>query len=134
MGDVGSAFLGFTFATLAVIGSNLDLGRLSFYIVPMLLFHFIFDTTFTFSRRLLRGEKVYLPHRTHLYQLLNRLGYSHRVVSFFHYAVTVAQGFAAFVSIGLPAERRLLVFIPFLVFNIVYARWVIGRAKAMQLI
>jgi len=134
MGDVGSAFLGFTFATLAVIGANLDLGHLSFYIVPMLLFHFIFDTVFTFSRRLLRGEKVYLPHRTHLYQLLNRLGYSHRAVAFFHYAVTVAQGFAAFVSIGLSAERRLLVFIPFLVFNIVYARWVLGRAKAMQLI
>jgi len=61
LGDVGSAFLGFTFSTLAVIGASLDLGHLSFYIVPMLLFHFIFDTVFTFSRRLLRGEKVYLP-------------------------------------------------------------------------
>jgi hypothetical protein len=45
----------------------------------------------------------------------------------------VAQGVAAFVSIGLPAGQRLLVFIPFLIFNIVYARWVLGRAKAMQL-
>src|SRR2546426_1042942 len=132
-GDVGSAFLGFTFSTLAVIGASLDLGHLSFYIVPMLLFHFIFDTVFTFSRRLLRGERVYLPHRAHLYQLLNRLGYSHRAVSLFHYALTVVQGLAAFVSIGLPAERRLLVFIPFLIFEVAYARWGLGRAKAMQL-
>jgi UDP-GlcNAc:undecaprenyl-phosphate GlcNAc-1-phosphate transferase len=134
MGDIGSAFLGFTFATLAVIGSSLDLGRLSFYIVPMLLFHFIFDTFFTFARRLARGEKVHLAHRTHLYQLLNRTGYSHRAVSLFHYAVAVAQGVAAAISIGLPADKRLLVFIPFLAFEIVYARWVLNRAGRMGLI
>jgi len=134
MGDVGSAFLGFTFATLAVIGASLDLGHLSFYIVPMLLFHFIFDSVFTFLRRLARGEKVYLAHRTHLYQLFNSLGYSHRVVSLFHYALTVVQGIAAFVSIGLPADMRLFVFVPFLIFEIAYARWVLGRARAMRLV
>jgi UDP-GlcNAc:undecaprenyl-phosphate/decaprenyl-phosphate GlcNAc-1-phosphate transferase len=134
MGDIGSAFLGFSFATLAVIGSSLDLGRLSFYIVPMLLFHFVFDTFFTFIRRLTRGEKVHLAHRTHLYQLLNRTGYSHKAVSLFHYALTVAQGVAAYISIDLAAERRLLVFVPFLVFEIVYARWVLSRARRMGLI
>jgi UDP-GlcNAc:undecaprenyl-phosphate GlcNAc-1-phosphate transferase len=134
MGDIGSAFLGFTFATLAVIGSSLDLGRLSFYIIPMLLFHFIFDTLFTFLRRLARGEKIHLAHRTHLYQLLNRIGHSHRAVSLFHYAVTVAQGIAAYVSVGLAPERRLLVFIPFLIFEIAYARWVLERARTLRLI
>lgn len=134
MGDIGSAFLGFTFATLAVIGSSLDLGRLSFYVVPMLLFHFVFDTLFTFGRRLLRGERVFLAHRTHLYQLLNRMGYSHKAVALFHYAVTAVQGIAAFISVGLPAGQRLLVFIPFLIFNIAYARWVLVRARGKQLI
>ncbi|HZT62744.1 MAG TPA: glycosyltransferase family 4 protein [Burkholderiales bacterium] len=134
MGDIGSAFLGFTFATLAVIGSSLDLGRLSFYIVPMLLFHFIFDTFFTFARRLMRGEQVHLAHRTHLYQLLNRSGYSHRAVALFHYAVTVGQGVVAYVSIDLPADRRLFVFIPFLVFEIIYARWVLRRAARKGLL
>jgi len=134
MGDVGSAFLGFTFATLAIIGANLDLGHLSFYIVPLLLFHFIFDSVFTFFRRLLSGEKVHLAHRTHLYQLLNQLGYSHRAVSLFHYAITVAQGAAAFASLGLPADRRPLLFIPFLVFDAAYAAWVLRRAKAARLI
>ena len=134
MGDVGSAFLGFTFATLAVIGASLDLGHLSFYIVPLLLFHFIFDTVFTFLRRLARGEKVHLAHRTHLYQLLNRLGYSHRAVALFHYGLTMVQGAAAFASIGLPPEKQLLVFIPFLIFETAYARWVLGRAKAKGLL
>ncbi|MGB5080844.1 MAG: hypothetical protein WBO23_08885 [Burkholderiales bacterium] len=134
MGDVGSAFLGFTFATLAVIGASLDLGHLSFYIVPLLLFHFIFDTVFTFFRRLLRGEKVHIAHRTHLYQLLNRVGYSHRAVSLFYCALTAAQGVAAFVSLGVPADRRLLLFIPFLIFDVAYAHWVLRRAKTAGLI
>ncbi len=134
MGDVGSAFLGFTFATLAVIGSSLDLGRLSFYIIPMLLFHFIFDTLFTFVRRLLRGEKVHLAHRTHLYQLFNRIGYSHRAVSLFHYALTVVQGIGALLSVGVPADKRLFVFVPFLIFEFAYARWVLVRARALQLV
>jgi UDP-GlcNAc:undecaprenyl-phosphate GlcNAc-1-phosphate transferase len=134
MGDVGSAFIGFAFATLAVIGANLDFGHLSFYVVPMLLFQFIFDTVVTFARRLLAGEKVYLAHRTHLYQLLNRMGYSHRTVSLFHYAVAVAQGMGAFALVGLEPRHRVLAFIPFLAFNTLYAYWVLRRARAMQLV
>jgi hypothetical protein len=55
-------------------------------------------------------------------------------VSLFHYALSVAQGLAAYVSIDLRADLRLLVFIPFLAFEIVYARWVLSRAARMGLI
>jgi len=134
MGDVGSAFLGFAFATLAVIGANLDQGHLSFYVVPMLLFQFIFDTVMTFVRRLIAGEKVHLAHRTHLYQLLNRMGHSHRTVSLFHYAVAVAQGLGAFVLVELEPRHRILAFIPFLLSNGLYAHWVLRRARAMRLV
>ena len=134
MGDVGSAFIGFTFATLAVIGANLDRGHLSFYVVPLLLFQFIFDTALTFALRLTRREKFYLAHRTHLYQLLNRMGYSHRAVSLFHYSVAVAQGIGACVLVGIAPQHRLWVFLPFLLFNIGYARWTLSRAKTMGLI
>jgi UDP-GlcNAc:undecaprenyl-phosphate GlcNAc-1-phosphate transferase len=134
MGDVGSAFLGFTFATLAVIGASFDVGHLSFYVVPMLLFQFIFDTALTLVRGLLRGGKVYLPHRSHLYQLLNRMGYSHRAVSLFHYAVAVTQGIGAFLLVELEPQNRVYAFLPFLVFNAAYAGYVLRRAKAMKLI
>jgi UDP-GlcNAc:undecaprenyl-phosphate GlcNAc-1-phosphate transferase len=134
MGDVGSAFLGFVFATLAIIGASFDYGRLSFYVVPLLFFHFIFDTLFTFSRRLYRGEKVLMAHRSHLYQLLNRMGHSHRAVSLYHYAMTMAQGIGALVLVNLQPHYRLIVFLPFLVFEICYAVWILGRAKALSLI
>lgn len=134
MGDAGSTFFGFTFAALAVIGAHLDLGHLSFYVVPMLLFQFIFDTFFTFVRRLVRGEPVHLAHRTHLYQLLQRSGYSHRAVALFHYAVAVAQGVGALAIVKLEPQYRVLAFAPFLAFNSVYAWWTLARARKAGLI
>ena len=129
MGDAGSTFFGFAFAALAVIGAHFDQGHLSFYVVPLLLFQFIFDTFFTFVRRLLRGEAVHRAHRTHLYQLLQRSGYSHRAVTLFHYAVAVAQGVGAIVLVKLEPQYRALVFLPFLAFNALYAWWVLRRAE-----
>ncbi|MGA2467515.1 MAG: hypothetical protein ABSH06_24620 [Thermodesulfobacteriota bacterium] len=38
----------------------------------------IFDSTFTFFRRLRKGEDVFKAHRSHLYQHLVIAGYSHR--------------------------------------------------------
>ena len=128
MGDVGSAFLGFTFATLAVIGASLDRGHLSFYVVPLLLFQFIFDTIFTFVRRLIRGERVHQAHRSHLYQLLNRMGFSHLQISLFHYAVAVAQGVGACLLVAVDQKYRGLVLLPFLLFNAIYAWWTVRRA------
>ncbi len=128
MGDAGSTFFGFAFATLALIGAHFDREHLSFYIVPMLLFQFIFDTFFTFVRRLLRGEPVHRAHRTHLYQLLQQSGFSHRAVSYFHYAVAVAQGFGAIAIVKLDPQYRGLVFLPFLAFNTIYAAWILRKA------
>lgn len=134
MGDVGSAFVGYTFAVLALLGAAFDRGHLSFYVIPLLLLHFIFDTFFTFFRRMYAREKVYLPHRTHLYQLLPHLGYSHRQIVSFHYAVAVAQGIGAFTLTSIPSQFRPLIFLPFLLFYAYYAYWVIVRAKRQQLV
>jgi UDP-N-acetylmuramyl pentapeptide phosphotransferase/UDP-N-acetylglucosamine-1-phosphate transferase len=79
MGDVGSVFLGYTFAILAVIAAQKD-PRLALAGV-LLVWPFIFDTTFTFLRRLRRGENVFTAHRSHLYQRLVTAGYSHRFVT-----------------------------------------------------
>ena len=85
MGDVGSAFLGYTFAVLPLIlGSDTRFQRsgvATFFVGILLLWPFIFDSTFTLLRRLQLGENVFRAHRSHLYQRLVVLGYSHRSVS-----------------------------------------------------
>jgi len=129
MGDVGSTFLGFTFAVLAIIAARYDHSHTSFMVMPLLLFNLIYDTFFTFMRRLFAGERVIDAHRTHLYQLFNRLGYSHRTVSLFHYALCVLQGAAAVWMVNIPGAERTLVFIPFLLFQLLYSWIIISRAR-----
>lgn len=129
MGDVGSQFIGFTFAALAVIASEIDASRTSFLVVPLLFFNFVFDTVFTFCRRAMRGEDLTQAHRTHLYQLLNQIGWSHVQVSLFHFAVAAAQGIGALSLIRLGPDERMVVFLPFIVFQILYAVAVMTVAR-----
>jgi UDP-N-acetylmuramyl pentapeptide phosphotransferase/UDP-N-acetylglucosamine-1-phosphate transferase len=79
MGDVGSAFLGYTFALLPIMAGQ-DNPRLALASV-LLVWPFVFDTFFTFLRRLLNSENVFTSHRSHLYQRLVIAGVSHQFVS-----------------------------------------------------
>ena len=79
MGDVGSAFLGYTFAVLPVVAAQYD-SRLALAGV-LSIWPFVFDTIFTFLRRLRNREHVFTAHRSHLYQRLVIAGYSHRFVT-----------------------------------------------------
>ena len=129
MGDVGSTFLGFVFAVMAVIAARYDHSHTSLFVVPLLLFHFIFDTVFTFTRRILRGDKVFQAHRTHLYQLLNRLGCSHLTVTLVYSAIGIVQGVGAIWMINIPGHQRVLVFLPFLLLQSVFATVVVRLAR-----
>lgn len=134
MGDVGSVFLGFTFAAMAVIAAQYDHSHTSFFVLPMLLLHFIFDSTFTFVRRLYAGENVFQGHRTHIYQLLNRMGYSHRRVASIYALAAVTQGVAAVWMVKNLGEERLYVFVPFLVCYLIVAVLVLSRARRFGVI
>jgi UDP-N-acetylmuramyl pentapeptide phosphotransferase/UDP-N-acetylglucosamine-1-phosphate transferase len=82
MGDVGSAFLGFSFAYLAVEANDFN-SRLG-VAGALLVWPFVFDSALTFFRRLLKGENVFAAHRSHLYQRLVQAGWSHGKVSFLY--------------------------------------------------
>jgi len=129
MGDVGSAFLGFVFAVMAIIAARYDTSHTSLLVIPLLLFNFIYDTTFTFFRRLLAGERVTQAHRTHLYQLCNRLGWSQKVVALSQYGMCMAQGFAAIWMLSLPRGQRFWVFVPFMMAYATYSWVVVSKAK-----
>ena len=89
MGDVGSAFIGYIFAVMAL---EVSLKDLRFVLVGFLLvWPFVFDTSFTFFRRLLRHENVLAAHRSHLYQRLVIAGFSHQFVTLL-YAALAALG------------------------------------------
>jgi UDP-N-acetylmuramyl pentapeptide phosphotransferase/UDP-N-acetylglucosamine-1-phosphate transferase len=119
MGDVGSAFLGFSFAVLAIIGARHD-PRLALAGV-LLVWPFVFDTSLTFLRRLTKGENVFQAHRSHLYQRLVLAGYSHRFVTCL-YGVLAVVGMA----LALAWERRIAVaswLVPFVLASAMIGLW-----------
>lgn len=79
MGDVGSGFLGYWLAVLA-IGLHVS-GNLSIWTSVILGSVFIADATTTLLRRVVRGERWYEAHRTHAYQHLAQRWGSHLKVT-----------------------------------------------------
>ncbi len=91
MGDGGSLWLGFALAVQVLladghyyVASTRGLAGFGGGIPPstvwIILLPFIFDVGWTLLRRAHRGENLLRPHRTHLYQRLLVVGYSHREV------------------------------------------------------
>jgi Fuc2NAc and GlcNAc transferase len=85
MGDVGSAFLGYSFAVLPLLAikrmENPTAAGYLPWIAVVLVWFFVFDSVFTFLKRLFRGAKVWEPHREHIYQKLVIAGWSHSKVT-----------------------------------------------------
>lgn len=83
MGDVGSAFLGYTLASMPLLarsGPEVDLQILPLAGVLFVWF-FIFDTLVTLIRRLVRRKRIWEAHREHLYQRMVIAGREHARVT-----------------------------------------------------
>ncbi len=78
MGDVGSVFLGYIFAMLAIVCESQ--GSIPLVIWMVILGVFIIDATLTLIRRIIQGEEWGKPHRTHVYQLAVQYGFKHKQV------------------------------------------------------
>ncbi len=105
MGDVGSAFLGYSFAIVPLLGLR-EPGPIAaagpiLGVLPV--WPFVFDAAFTFLRRLRHGENVFAAHRSHLYQRLIIVGHSHRFVLLLYGALAIVGAAAGIVWLALPA-------------------------------
>ncbi|MBI5558032.1 MAG: glycosyltransferase family 4 protein [Deltaproteobacteria bacterium] len=79
MGDAGSGFIGIVLGIMALLTSLR--GGVSVWSWLILYGIFIVDATFTLAVRIARGEKFYLAHRSHTYQILARRWGSHLKVT-----------------------------------------------------
>jgi len=96
MGDVGSGFLGFVIAVLAIWSENSGAAPLLIWL--LLLGVFIVDATITLIVRMARGEKLYEAHRSHVYQLAVQAGYSHKQVTLTILLINIMLGIVAAVA------------------------------------
>lgn len=105
MGDSGSSLLGFLAAALALWAQRDNLFPL--WVAVLVFSPFVVDATVTLIRRILRGERFWLPHRSHYYQRLVRLGWGHGRTVRAEYFLMLTCGAAAELARHLsPGEQR----------------------------
>ncbi len=94
MGDVGSTFLGYSFAVLPLIAS--DQGGDALLLGTLLMWTIIMDAGVTFIGRLIKRENVFSAHRSHLYQRLVIAGYKHETISSLYILLTLLAGILSY--------------------------------------
>lgn len=86
MGDVGSTFLGYTFAVLSLVSA--DQGGDALLIGTLLMWIVIMDSFMTFLGRVIKRENVLKGHKSHLFQRLVLGGYKHTTISLLYILLT----------------------------------------------
>ncbi|CAB3776412.1 putative undecaprenyl-phosphate N-acetylglucosaminyl 1-phosphate transferase [Paraburkholderia caffeinitolerans] len=99
LGDAGSIPLGFLAGALGYWGWMKSVWPIWF---PALIFlPFIADASVTLVKRVLRREKVWLPHKEHYYQRMVRLGMGHAATARAWYLVMAVGVVIATFALGL---------------------------------
>jgi UDP-N-acetylmuramyl pentapeptide phosphotransferase/UDP-N-acetylglucosamine-1-phosphate transferase len=101
LGDVGSGTLGYALAALAVMAAP-ERGWASAAVLLLPLSAFLVDASLTLAKRILRGERWWQPHTSHLYQSWVRTGRSHVFVTFVYAAFCIAAIIVAVLIDGAP--------------------------------
>jgi len=110
MGDVGSLTLGFVFSVLAIRLSALGKQQVPLMFFLILFSSFLFDTSYTILRRVIRREKFWLAHRSHLYERLTRIGWSHLHVTLLYVGLALVSLVLAFSYLRAgPVPRTIIV-------------------------
>ena len=112
MGDVGSAFLGFTFAALPLMARTSVTKSPDLLPIAAVLFvwFFLFDSVVTIVRRAIRGEKIWIAHREHLFQRLVSAGYTHRRVTVLYGVLASILSISVLVSVQFREDIGLAMF------------------------
>lgn len=130
MGDTGSLFLGALFSLWAVLSTLPEFGEISLWTMPMIFFIYLYDVIFTRIRRLLKGHSLLSAHREHLYQLLNRLGWSHARVTLVYMVFFFFQGSMAYGMQFVSPEYHSWFFMVLLPLYIALSLLIVKKARA----
>lgn len=94
MGDSGALFLGFSLATLSVLGFKQ--ATLVSFVVPLLILGVpLSDTFFAILRRIANKTPISVADKSHLHHCLRELGLSHRNTVLVIYGISIVFGVLA---------------------------------------
>ena len=101
LGDAGSLFIGYVFATISMIGASKSAVAIGLLVPLVVLALPILDTFFAIARRALSGKRITEADRGHFHhQLIFRFGMNVRQAVLLIYGVCIALGVAALIVSG----------------------------------
>jgi UDP-GlcNAc:undecaprenyl-phosphate GlcNAc-1-phosphate transferase len=101
LGDAGSLFIGYVFATISMIGASKSAVAIGLLVPLVVLALPILDTFFAIARRMLSGKRITEADRGHFHhQLIFRYGLNVRQAVLLIYAVCTILGVAALIVSG----------------------------------
>ncbi|MDR3277725.1 MAG: undecaprenyl/decaprenyl-phosphate alpha-N-acetylglucosaminyl 1-phosphate transferase, partial [Oscillospiraceae bacterium] len=129
MGDTGALLLGFVLATVSISGLVKFFAVISFAVPFLVIGLPLFDTVFSFSRRLLRGKNPMRPDRGHFHHRLIDMGLSQKQAVAVLYAISGILGLAA-VVITTSGEVRALILVIAIIIAAVIAAFLVRTLRA----
>jgi len=129
MGDTGALLLGYVLATLSILGLFKFYAVVSFAVPFLVLALPLFDTSFAFLRRLLKGQNPMTPDRGHFHHRLIDRGLTQKQAVAILYTISGLLGLAAVVITTRDDIRALIFIIAVLVAIIIVLFAFRGRRK-----
>ncbi|MDR3311351.1 MAG: undecaprenyl/decaprenyl-phosphate alpha-N-acetylglucosaminyl 1-phosphate transferase [Oscillospiraceae bacterium] len=110
MGDTGALFLGYILASVSIMGLFKFFAIISFAVPFLVLGLPLFDVTFSFIRRIAKGQHPMHRDRGHFHHRLIDMGLSQKQAVAILYAISILLGLAA-VVITTSGEMRALIIV-----------------------
>ncbi len=129
LGDSGSMYLGFSLATLSIMGVAKSATFISVIIPVVILGIPLLDTVFAIIRRYCGRRPIFQPDKEHLHHRLIQMGLSHRQAVLSIYGVNVVLGLSA-IFLTLISPKQAVIFLVILSTVILMAANKIGVAGA----
>lgn len=131
-GDVGALGGAMLFSGLALYWAS-GAGPAAAWLAALLLLPFLGDVLLTMAARARARRHLFKPHRAHAYQLLIRMGASHRQVALIWCGLSAAAAGLSVWGFNLEAPGRIGVFWLGVAGFVIFHQWVRRRAKARGL-
>ena len=111
LGDVGSNFLGFAIAVVAIMGTAKTAAAFSMVIPILVLFVPIFDTLFAIVRRTLAGKSPFEADRLHLHFRIMDSGLGQRKATLIIYGITILLSIISILLAGQNGKLAIVIFV-----------------------
>ncbi len=113
MGDTGALLLGYVLASMSILGLFKFYAVVSFAVPLLSIAVPLFDTVFSFCRRLLKGQSPMHPDRGHFHHRLIDMGLSQKQAVAILYSISAILGLAAVVITTSGEIKALIVILGF---------------------